>query len=145
MYSCIVSSRVGAIVLISEMQKAEAQNLRKRVTELELDYSNMVDAGYDGILIHFNAIIVEANEAFASMIECSREETIGLNAFELYPPESIKTIMQKLKEGAEEPYEVAGITRKGNAILVSVWGKNFQMGEMTGRVIATKKIKDLKS
>lgn len=121
----------------------EVKSLRKRVANLDLDYSHMEKVGYDGILVHFNAIIVEANEAFAQMIECSREEVIGLNAFTLYPHESIETIMQKLKEGAEEPYEVEGITRKGNRILVSVWGMNFQMGEMAGRLIATKKIKDL--
>jgi len=100
----------------------EQRFLRNQILELGLDYSHMTEAGYDGILSHFGGTIVEGNEAFARMIECAREETIGLNAFKLYPPENIDVVMQKFKGAPEEPYEVAAITLKGKPFLVNIWG-----------------------
>ena len=126
-----------------EFDKLRLKAVRKKISELNLDYSHMTDAGYDGILFHFNGEIVEGNEAFANTIGCTQEETVGLNAFQLYPPESIAVVMQKLQEASEEPYEVAAHTLKGKPFLVSIWGMNFELNGEMGRVIATKKIRDL--
>lgn len=119
-------------------QKDYALNLRKRVAELNLDYDPMRRAGYEAFVVHFNGLIVEANRAFADLIECPVDEVIGLNAFELYPPESVRIVLQKLREGSQEPYEVMGMTRKGRPFPVRIWGMNFRMGELAGRVIAVK-------
>lgn len=129
--------------MTKESEIDDLRSLRKQIEKLDLDYSHMIEAGYDGILFHFDGKIVEGNEAFAEMIECAPEETIGLNAFKLYPPESIQVVMQKLQEASEEPYEVTGLTLTGKEIRVSIWGMNFFMNGQMGRVIATKKIRDL--
>lgn len=126
----------------TETEKEDLRTLGKQIEKLGLDYNHMLEAGYDGIVYHFDGQIVQGNQAFADMIECTVEDTIGLNAFKLYPPESIDTVMKNLQEATEDPYEVEALTMTGKQFRVSIWGMNFYMNGQMGRVIGTKKVGD---
>lgn len=126
-----------------EFELEHMKQLYQQILDLKLDYTHMLEAGYDAIFFHFDGKIVGGNQALADLCACSVEETFGLNAFRFFPPETLAVVMEKLKKGSEEPYEIDAHTMYGKPLRVSVWGMNFLLEGQLGRVIGVKKIRDL--
>ena len=60
------------------------------------------DAAEEGIAIHDQGVIVEANVALARMFGYERHEMIGMYAEKLATPETWKTIMKHMATGYDK-------------------------------------------
>ena len=125
------------------MDQKEIARHGERALAQNIDYSRLTKSGYEALVIHFHGTIVWGNEAFAEIVDCAVKDIPGINAWTLYPPESIKVVMEKLSEASEEPYEVAAMTVKGQPLLVRLEAVNFMMSGEPGRVMGVKKLKNL--
>jgi PAS domain S-box-containing protein len=108
--------------------------------ESEERFRRLHEASFGGICIHDNGLIVEANEALASMIGYSRHELIGMNGLGFVAPESRDMVTKSVLSGDEAPYEVAGIRKDGSVCYLEVQGKAIPFG---GRQLRVAEFRDI--
>lgn len=122
----------------SELERAKALYLH--IENHGFDIEQLLQPGYEAILLHSNSTIITGNPAAASMTGYAVAEMTGINAWTLFPPQSAKILMQKLTEGTEEPYQVLARRRNGQIIRIEIKGINFHLHEEPVRAVLLKQI-----
>ncbi|MCJ2540018.1 MAG: PAS domain-containing protein, partial [Candidatus Thermoplasmatota archaeon] len=74
--------------------------------ESEERYRRLADSTFEGLVLHDNGTIVDANKRIEEIAGYSREELIGTNMFGLLEPGSHDLVRRKIQEDDESPYEV---------------------------------------
>ncbi|MFN2637744.1 MAG: PAS domain S-box protein [Gemmatimonadaceae bacterium] len=102
---------------------------RKRAEETlresEARFRQLNEAAFEGVLIHDNGVLIEANPAIGRIFGYGREELKGKNFLDLVPiDESRKIILEHLRRGSEETYEVTGRRKDGTLITAEITGRN---------------------
>jgi PAS domain S-box-containing protein len=96
----------------------------ERLRESEERFRLLSDAAAEGVVIHDNGIIVDANLSLARMFGYEVDELLGRNAFETLPaPESLARIMEHVRSGSSERYEVQGRRKDGTLIDLELTGR----------------------
>jgi len=98
----------------------------------------------EGIIVHDNGIILEANQALARIFGYDLSEMIGMHMEKLADAESWKIIIEHMEKGYDKPYEGMGIRKNGSTFLCSVVGKPYQYKGRTLRVSVLRDITDRK-
>jgi PAS domain S-box-containing protein len=89
-----------------------------KLRESEERYRRLTEAAVEGILIHDNHVALDANPQFARMFGYELPEILGRNVLDfLAAPESRPIIVERIRAGSEERYEVIG-TRKDRSRIV---------------------------
>ena len=102
---------------------------RKRAEETliesEARFRQLTEAAFEGVLIHDQGILIEANPAIGRIFGYDVEELKGRNFIDLIPvEESRDVILAHLRAGSEERYEVNGRTKQGKLITAEITGRN---------------------
>ncbi|MFN3431936.1 MAG: PAS domain S-box protein, partial [Candidatus Sericytochromatia bacterium] len=126
---------VGVIREITEQKRIE-----EALRESESRYRGLVDATFDGIAIHENGAIIEANSALAAMSGYSLEEMRGLNGFDLVAPEYHEALVARFRSGDERLFEAEAIRKDGTRFSVEMVGKEAQYEGRPVRVAAFRDI-----
>lgn len=137
------TGEIGGIIIfvedITQRKRAEVA-----LQESEARFRALVDAMFEGTIIHENSTILEANPGFAQMFGYSLEEVIGKSGADFLLPESYQTLLAHINNQDEEPYEVIGVRKDGSLINLEVVGKqSFYQGQSV-RVSALRDITDRK-
>jgi len=127
-----------------EIQQALQQLKQTEVAlkESEAKFHRLSEASCEGIMVHERGIILDANQALASMFGCELSELIGKNAFELKlaTPESLELIRQNILSNHEKPYEAVGLRKDGSAFPIEIQGKVIPD---QGRLVRVSAIRDI--
>jgi PAS domain S-box-containing protein len=129
----------GILRDITTRQRAQ-DNLRRS----EERFRNLTAAAFEGIVISERGKILDVNDQFARMYRCLREDLIGCEVVSLVAPESRALVAERIRSGAEEPYEHRAIRRDGSIFDVEVHGKGVDWGGRRVRVTAVNDITDRK-
>ncbi len=105
---------------ITEQKKAE-----QALQESEERFRNLSDASEEGIAIHEQGVIVDANVALARMFGYEHSEVIGMEIEKLVTPESWKTIVPRIAAGYDKPYEAVGVKKDGSTLICELVGKPY--------------------
>ena len=97
-------------------------------------------AAFEGIAVHENGRIIEANEALAEMFGYGMAEVIGRSALELAAPESRELIRKNIALGHEVPYEAVGLRKDGSRFEAELRGRPFRY---KGRAVRATAIRDV--
>ncbi|HTG61738.1 MAG TPA: PAS domain S-box protein [Terriglobia bacterium] len=119
--------------LVEDLQAAKSQTeavnqalelrVQERTVELresEERFRSLSNASLEGIMIHDQGVILDANLAFARLFGYKQpEELIGKNGLEcLLSPESLASIHERLQQRKEKgPLEVTGIRKDGTVFV----------------------------
>ncbi len=123
------------ILSIDDRKKAEA-NLR----ESQERFERLTDVTQEGILIHNQARIVDANPALAAMLGYRIEEIIGKTGFDLLAEESHSRAREALETSSGEPYEALAKRKDGSLVPIELEGRNFQYKGKELRVMSVRDI-----
>lgn len=123
---------------------AELQRLEEAIQRSEERFRRFSEATFEGILIHDQALIQDANQALARMFGYQVEEMIGRSAFDFLTPESRALATSRILSGDEHPYELTGIHRSGATFPIEVCGKNMAWGGKVLRVVSVRDITEHK-
>jgi PAS domain S-box-containing protein len=96
----------------------------QRLQESEERFRNLAQAAVEGVVIHDNGLILDANESLARMFGYRLDEILGQNIIDLLPaPESRDEMLRHIRSGSEERYEIRGVRKDGTSIAVEATGR----------------------
>jgi PAS domain S-box-containing protein len=91
------------------------------LTESEERFRQLAELAVEGVVIHDNGLMLDANESFARIFGYDLGELVGRNFLDfLTTPESREVILQHVRTGSESRYEVTGMRKDGSAIVVEL-------------------------
>jgi PAS domain S-box-containing protein len=132
--------RVGAIHDITERKLAE-----ERIRESEQRFRNLTEAALEGVLIHEDGIIVDANPSLCRMLGFTLEELVGAKLLDvMVAPESRDIVISHIRSGAADTYEVVGLRKDRSRILCEVSGRLSMYRGRRARVVAVHDITERK-
>jgi PAS domain S-box-containing protein len=132
--------RVVAVHDITERKRAEAA-----LRESEERFRNLSEAALDGVLIHENGVVIDANPSLCRMFGYTLEELVGRNILEfVVAPESRELAINNIRSGSTAPYEVAGFRKDGTKVVVEVAGRPAVYRGRQARVVAVHDITERK-
>ena len=114
---------LAAATLGSALSRRRAE---ERLRESEERFRLLSDAAAEGILIHDNGVIVDANPRLAEMFGYELNELRALNVIETLPTdESLATVLAHVHTGSTERYEAEARRKDGSTLLVEITGREM--------------------
>lgn len=93
---------------------SERKQMEKALRESEKRYKLLSDLTFEGIVIHQEGVVWDANPAFLAMFGYDRDELIGQQVIDkLFTPESRHCIRENIQKEHAHAYEVEGIRKDG--------------------------------
>lgn len=136
---------LGMMHDITEMKRAEEE-----LVESEARYRTFMSASFSGIGIHDFGVFVEVNQGLADLSGYTVDELIGMQSIQLVAPEYRDLVMENIKSGSEEPYDIEALHKNGSRKYLEIHGKNIpfrnkmmritEFRDITQRKIAEEKI-----
>ena len=137
-------SALGIAIGLIAWQTTRVVQRGLRLREGEARFRGLSEATFEGIALHEEGKILDANQALASMFGYESSEMIGKTAAELSTPESHKIIYRNIQSGNERPYEVVGLKKDGSTFPIEVIGRAVPYRGRTVRVTAIRDLTDRK-
>lgn len=123
------------------LQKEYALELK----ESEERYKILSSVTHEGIIIHDNGKVIDANQALLDLVGYERDEIIGKNIIEIaVHPDYYEDIYKSISSNFHEPYQVMGIKKDGSRILVELMGKQMKLNDKVFRVVSVTDITERK-
>jgi diguanylate cyclase (GGDEF)-like protein/PAS domain S-box-containing protein len=126
---------VGTLQDITTRKRAE-QALR----DSEARFRTLSEVAFEGIFIHDQGKIVDANPTFAAMLGYELEEVKQLTVFDLVVPAQHEIVRRAMQEGYDTTLEMTALREDGSTLNVEVFGKSliFQ-----GRILRVVSVRDM--
>ena len=124
------------------------EKLRRQVSALresEDRFSSLSNAALEGIMIHENGVILDANRAYARLFGYDRaEELIGRDAPALLTPEFRERAIQQIKAWRSGTSEMKGLRKDGTAFDIEMESRPIQYRGRDAVLVATRDVTERK-
>jgi len=125
-WSCRLNETQDGFFLLGH-DNTDLQRAETALEESLAKFKRLSDSAQEGIAIHDNGIIVEANQALATMMGYEHpEELIGLDGLKFPAPEYRPLAQENVKRGFDQPYESVFQRKDGSRFTGMVYGKPIQ-------------------
>ena len=111
-------------------------NERVQRAEAEARYNALLDAGFEGIVISHDGVVLEVNTALAEMYGYTRAELVGKHVRELVAPDVLPKVRQIIASGYTGTYETTAVHAAGHHVPLEARGKPATWGGLPVRVAA---------
>ena len=105
------------------------EELLRNYTGTEDRFKLLSEATFEGICIHDQGIILDANQQFADMFGYTVDEIKGMHCSNLIAPQSLEAVMGYISTGFLGPYESYGQRKDGSTFPVEVRAREFQQDD----------------
>lgn len=133
------------IVLQANLGLRSRLALIKSLRESTEQFQMLFNSTFEGVVVHQDGRIVNANDAYLRLTGFSRKELIGKEAFSVLHPEHRETAKERSKEGSVPPYESRVLAKNGEVIDVEIRGKTFEYNRRPARLVTVQDLRDRKS
>ncbi len=133
---------VAATIVAADI--TDRKQMEEALRESEERLRSLSEVSFEGIAIHEDGRIIDANNAFAELAGYDRSDVIGMHALDFAAPEYHETVMENIRAEGEEPYEVMALRQDGTQFPVELRGRSVPMGGRTVRVVAIRDLTRLK-
>jgi len=133
-----VIGAIGVITDLTVLKRAEGT-----LRESEERFRSLSEAAFEGIMIHDQGVILNANQAFADLFSYrSPEDLIGKDGLDAltFAPESRELIRGNLSSGLTEPLEIMVMRPDGSMFPAETQGRDITINGRKLRVIAMRDI-----
>lgn len=122
----------------------ERKRVEEALRESEERYRLLTDATFDGIAIHDQGIMIEANSGLERMFGYGPGELIGKHVLDLVADESREMVIANMRKGAQGPYESVGRRKDGSIFYGEVVIKPYRYKGRDVRLVAGRDITERK-
>jgi diguanylate cyclase (GGDEF)-like protein/PAS domain S-box-containing protein len=126
---------LGVFRDITERKMAE-----QKLEESIMRFRRLSEAGFEGIVISEQGIFVDANTRMAEMLGCAFSDLIGRKISDFVAPESMDSVLDHIRSGSEERYELFAKRKDGSIFPVEAQGKSLPY---EGRMLRITAIRDI--
>ncbi len=133
-------SALGIAIGLIAWQTTRVVQRGLRLREGEARFRGLSEATFEGIALHEDGKILDANRALATMFGYDPSGIIGKTAAELSTPESHGIVYKNIQSGYDRPYEVVGLKKDGSTFPIEVIGRDVPY---RGRIVRVTAIRDL--
>jgi two-component system, cell cycle sensor histidine kinase and response regulator CckA len=137
---CVIEYQGQPASMVVMRDITERKRAEEELRESEERFRKLSEAANEGIAIHEQGRILEANQTLAEMYGYELPEVIGRHALEFAAPESHDRILYNILSGYERPYEVVGLRKDGTTFPIELHGKAIPY---RGRLVRVTIIRDL--
>ncbi len=110
--------------------------------EIDERFRRLAAATFEGIVIHDQGGIIDANEQYARMLDMTSQEIIGRRIEELVAPEDRAMVGERIRSGDERAYEYQMLRSDGAALSVEVHSREIPYRGRTVGVTAVRDVTD---
>ena len=97
------------------------KNAEEQVRQSEERFRRLTDAAFEGVLVHDNGMMLEANPAIARIFGYELDDLIGRNLIDVIPgPESRALVLEHIRTGSEARYEITGQRKDGTPFTAEI-------------------------
>ena len=133
---------------VNDQLKREIEDRRQaeqQARDSEARFRGLSDASMEGILVHENGLLLDANRSLADMLACSPEDLIGKTGLDIVAPESRALLKARIMTPADEPFEVLGMRADGSTFPAELSGRDFPYRGRTVRVVTVRDLSRAKA
>ena len=135
-------SLAGAI--IDQHLTARTADEATRLRASEARFRQLAEATFEGIVIHVDGLIIDANEAMCRLIGRPLTAIVNHHVLEFSSEASRLLISDRLARNALETAEIELLHADGDAIPVEIVGQMIEHGGKTARVVAMRDLRERK-
>lgn len=139
--SFMVLSLIAPTIILSKLE-SKRRFAEKSIKESEKRFRSLTEVAFDGVVVLFKDLIVEANFAFAEILGYEIEEVINTNFLVFVAPESKDLVKEKLLSRYDMSYLAKGIKKDGTIFPVEIHNAVMEYHGNDAIVIAMRDISD---
>ena len=129
----------------ARIEESERHRGEEQLRESEERFRRLIEASNEGIVLHDNGIVLDISPRFAEMVGYSAEELMGKNLLEfIAAPGWEHVLIERVRAGSEEPYEMMGRHKNGTPIAVEIQARATTYHGRRVRVAAVRDITERK-
>jgi len=128
------------LVLGNVIDITEHKNVEQALRESEAHLRSLARATAEGILLHEDGRLIDANERFFKLSGYSLEELKQMSLFDLITPDTRPAVMEMFSERSEDSYEVVGLHKSGRRIPLEISARTVTYGGREMRVVAIRDV-----
>jgi PAS domain S-box-containing protein len=129
---------------IGTLDNANLKKMERKLRETKERLLLLSEVAEEGIAVHDNGVIIDANDALARIFGYELSEMIGMKAERFTTPESWKVIQKHISTEYNKPYNGVGVRKDGSTFICSLIGKSYKYKGRTLRVSIFHDITDRK-
>ena len=120
-------------------ESVRAEFLQKKLERNQVRLQELLEPGYDAVVVHSNSTIIALNQAAAELFHYHVDELLGANAWTLFPPKSATKLAENILKQSKEPYQVTAFYKNGSEFEVIIKGVDFKLEDEPVRAVLLKK------
>ncbi|HYE75267.1 MAG TPA: PAS domain S-box protein, partial [Blastocatellia bacterium] len=122
----------------AEVATSDLQRSIKHLQESEERFRRFTN--FEGIAVHKNGIVLDANPALARMFGYELKEILGKSIIDLVTPESRQEAFTQYLQEPEKPYLLVGLRKDSSTFPVEIYGQSVTY---EGRQVRVAEIRDI--
>jgi PAS domain S-box-containing protein len=134
--------------LANEGRAEVAKQVRSLVAELDEENRRLRErmdllssASFEGILVHVDGNVIDANERIAELLGVPMSEILGPNTVtSCVAPEDWAEVARRMAERTEGEYVITGVRRDGTRFRAELQSKQGRVGDRPVRVVAVRDV-----
>ncbi len=112
----------------------------RTLREREENFRNLFNSTFEGVVIHKDGKIIDANKPAAAIFGCSRRDMVGAQ-FENFAPTSGREALRSTYQSTDGlPQEVVGLRKDGSEVNLEMAGKTYHHFGEDVRLVAVRDI-----
>ena len=132
-----LAAALGPLLRLALLRAAEQGEHKKTRERLDM----LSEASFEGILVHINGVVIDANRRLAEMVRCEPEDLLGHETMRrTIAPEDLAATMQRVASGYEGAYTITGVRRDGTRFRAELQSKQGHLGDRPVRIAAVRDV-----
>ncbi|MCB9102845.1 MAG: PAS domain S-box protein [Anaerolineales bacterium] len=136
--------RVQAVQRQKRLLESQVKERTTALQESEARFRGLAASTFEGVIIHENGQILDANQAMHQLFGYSQAELIGKLIYDFLTPASGEIATTHIRNGYEKPYEIEGVRKEGSSFPLEVRAKVIPYQGRQVRVVACRDITERK-